>query len=86
MERDHTVHTFYKNGNEEIRITLRQYKERKYLDLRLWFQPPKGGDFRPTRKGITLGFEFLAELRRGLEQASHLGAKLAGQSTVTSVK
>lgn len=86
MEREQIVHTFYKNGNEEIRITLRQYKERKYVDLRLWFQPPKGGEYRPSPKGITLGFEYLPELKRGLDQAAHLGAKLAGQSTVTSVK
>ena len=62
------IYSFPKNETEEVRFSLREYKERVYLDLRLWFQT-KEGEYLPTKKGLTLSPEFLPELRKGLEKA-----------------
>jgi len=60
------VHSFQKNESEEIRISLREYKNRHYLDLRLFFQPQDQREMVPSKKGITVSIEFLPELKRGL--------------------
>ena len=60
------VHSFQKNESEEIRISLREYKNRHYLDLRLFFQPQDQREMVPSKKGITVSVEFLPELKRGL--------------------
>ena len=86
MEEDRVVYTFHKNSTEEIRLSLREYKERRYLDVRLWYQPLEGGEYRPTKKGITLGLEFIPELKRGLERAAKSSSELAGHSTAAPIK
>ncbi|MBI4431383.1 MAG: transcriptional coactivator p15/PC4 family protein [Candidatus Omnitrophica bacterium] len=60
------VHSFQKNEDEEIRLTLREYKNRHYFDLRLYFQPENQREMAPSKKGLTLALEFLPELKRGL--------------------
>ena len=63
---NHVVHCFTKNDNEEIRLTLRKYKERHYIDVRLFFQPEDKNEMVPSKKGLTVGIEFVPELKRGL--------------------
>lgn len=86
MEKELVVYTFQKNSEEEVRFTLTSYKERCYLDLRLWFLPTGGGEYRPTRKGITLALEYLPELKKGLERTGKSGAELTLQETSNPVK
>ena len=86
MEEGRPIYRFQKNPEEEIRFSLREYKERYYLDLRLWFQPSTGGEYHPTKKGLTLSVEYLAELKKGLERAEKLSREMALQSTPNSVK
>ena len=50
-----------------IFFRLRNYKERKYIDLRLLFQPRDSVEMFPTRKGITLQAELFAELKKGID-------------------
>lgn len=86
MERDRVVHTIRKGSKEEIRLTVRPYKERRYLDIRIWFQPPEGGEYRPTKKGITLGLEFIPELKRGLDRTARENSEMAGHPNLSYVK
>lgn len=67
MEMEKIVHSFRKNDVEEVRVTLRQYKERVYVDIRIFFESQ--GQFLPRNKGLTLSAEFLPELKRGIEKA-----------------
>ena len=80
------VYSFAKNQDEEIRFTLRRYKQRNYLDIRLWFQTSAAGEFHPAKKGITLGLEHLSELKKGLEIAVRSGGELALQPSPNPVK
>ena len=63
------VHAFTKNETEEIRTTVREYKGRLYVDLRLYFQPVDMAEMVPSKKGITISAEFLPELKRAIECA-----------------
>ncbi len=48
-----------KNGN--IHISISEFKDKKYLDIRKYFTNNEG-EFAPTRKGISLTSEQYAEL------------------------
>lgn len=86
MEQDRVVYVFRKNAEEEIRLSLRTYRERLYFGIRLWFQPSNGGEYRPTRKGITLGLEHLSEFKKGLDRVQRLASELTLQESSNPVK
>lgn len=78
MSEQQFLHSFPKNAEEEVRFSIREYKDRRYLDLRLWYLA-KEGEYHPTKKGLTLGVEFLPELRRALESVpEEVVAQVAG--------
>ena len=41
-----------KNKSEVIRIQLKEYKEHKLIDLRVWYEDEEGA-YKPTKKGIS---------------------------------
>ncbi len=68
---DQLVATIEKNPDEEIRISLREYKGHLFVDIRIYWKPPEG-EPGPTRKGVTFNPEFYPEFRkaiRALEEA-----------------
>ncbi len=60
------VHQFTRNQDETVYMSLRHYKNKKYLDLRIFFQPKDSEEMIPTKKGLTLGVEYLSELKKGI--------------------
>lgn len=86
MEDVEIVHRFQKNPEEEIRFSLGEYKERRYLDVRLWFLPSSGGDYRPSKKGLTVSMEHLEELKRGLDRAEKAASEMALQQGRQQIK
>jgi len=63
---DQLLYQFTRNPDEKVCLTLREYKERKYLDLRVFFRPKDGTELKPTKKGITVAIELLPELKKAL--------------------
>jgi len=68
------IHTLpsSRNPDEEIRMTLRCYKEREYMDIRVWYRPKESKEFYPTKRGICLGLDHLNEIERGFHLASDM--------------
>ena len=64
------VYSIERNENEEIRLTLKEYKSKKYVDIRIFFQPQNEKEMYPTKKGITITVGQLGELAKGLKQLS----------------
>ena len=60
------LHQFSRNQDETVYFTLREYKDKRYLDLRIFYQPKDAEEMRPTKKGITLAIELLPELKKGI--------------------
>lgn len=60
------IYEFQKNKSEVVRACLTEYKGSPWFDLRVYF---KGADdeYHPTRKGLCLALDRLAELRRAVE-------------------
>lgn len=67
---NHNVYTFPRAEGEEVRIGIREYKNQRYLDLRIWFQASAQEEFRPTKKGICLDLGQMPHLTRGVQELS----------------
>ena len=62
---DLLIATIEKNPDEEIRISLREYKGHPFVDIRVYWKPP-AGEPGPTRKGVTFNPEFYPEFRKAI--------------------
>lgn len=61
-----------KADGAEVRVTVQNYKGRRVVDVRVWYQPVTGGDFVPTRKGVTLDADKLQALTLALTEAAQI--------------
>ena len=62
------VAKFAKNATEQVRVTLTEWKGYPLLDVRVYFQDAQG-EYKPSRKGLTLNRDLVPELLAGLEAA-----------------
>ena len=65
MAEDKVVSTFKRNPTEEVRATLKEFRGRRYLDLRIYYQDDQG-EWKPTRKGVSLSTDFMGELKEAV--------------------
>jgi hypothetical protein len=77
---DQVIATIAKNADEEIRVSLREYKGHPFIDIRVYWKPPEG-EPGPTKKGVTLNPELFPELKKamGALEAALVKAKLMGE-------
>ena len=64
---DKPIFVFRKSATEEVRASIRKFKDRTYIDLRVWVEKESGhAEFSPTKKGITLSVYVLPELKKAV--------------------
>lgn len=68
------IYEFQKNALEKVVIEITEHYDKKYLNLRVWFDASKGQntDWRPSQKGITLSVDHLEELKEGIDKAVYM--------------
>ncbi len=65
---DRTFHrTFKKNSREVVKVSLETYMGRRVLNIRVWFD--SDGEWKPSKKGLSLAVERLPELVEVLTDA-----------------
>ncbi|MFZ5803011.1 MAG: transcriptional coactivator p15/PC4 family protein [Candidatus Omnitrophota bacterium] len=62
------IHSFVRSPSEKVFLTIRKFREKFYLDCRIWFQTKEDPDFRPTKKGLSFDLGLLPEFRQGIER------------------
>jgi hypothetical protein len=62
-----TVHVFQKNALEEVRASISHYKGKQYMDLRVYYKADDG-EYKPSKKGITLVPDLLKELEEAVKK------------------
>jgi Transcriptional Coactivator p15 (PC4) len=68
MGESRVVHSGLKNSaGEEIRTSVSTFKRRPYVDLRIYFTDD-AGEKHPTKKGIRIAVEQLAELEEAVRR------------------
>lgn len=55
-------------GTDLVRIELSEFKGNQYIGARIYYMDDKG-DWKPTRKGITLTPEMMEQVRDALSEA-----------------
>ena len=56
-----------KNKSEVIRIQLKEYKEHKLIDLRVWYED-ENGEYKPTKKGISFNRNFAVNIANAITE------------------
>ena len=62
---DEVIAQFEKNATEVIRVTLTEYRGRQLVDARVYYSDDEG-QYRPTRKGLSLAVSLYADFKRAM--------------------
>jgi|TARA_R100001463_G_scaffold107411_1_gene161978 hypothetical protein len=54
MSKENLITQIKKNSNEVYRIYEKEYEGYKFIDVRIYYMDRKTGDWKPTKKGISL--------------------------------
>lgn len=62
---DEVIAQFEKNATEVIRMSLPEYRGHKLVDIRVYYSDDEG-QYRPTKKGVSLGVGLYTDFKRAL--------------------
>ncbi|MDY0040424.1 MAG: transcriptional coactivator p15/PC4 family protein [Desulforhabdus sp.] len=65
------VYSFPKNPLEEVRASITVFKGKQYVDLRVYYKGDDG-EFRPSKKGLTLSLDLFSELEQAVQKLSEV--------------
>jgi hypothetical protein len=68
---DALVARIAKNPTEEVRVSLTSYRGHDLVDIRVFFQDEQG-EWRPTKKGVSVSVDSFAELREAVVKAEEM--------------
>ena len=63
-----TMKEIQKNSMERIKIQRTEYKGKDLIDLRVFYQDKRTGEWKPSPKGITFSSGLLEEVIQGLDE------------------
>ena len=66
MSEDKVVASFKRSATEEVRASIKDFKGRRYIELRIYYLEEKSDEWKPTRKGVSLSTEFMPELKNAV--------------------
>jgi hypothetical protein len=73
MNEEKVIHEFQKGPGEKIICQFTQFKGKKRIDLRLFYDAGKDGpaeDWRPTKSGLSLSREMVLDLKEAIDKAA----------------
>lgn len=74
------VHKFMKNAMEEVRIECSKFMNKDVINIRVYYNAGIGKeDWRPSPKGITMHFDLIPELKKGIDKAYKEWQKQTGK-------
>jgi hypothetical protein len=60
-----------KNPTEEVRVALTSYRGHDLVDIRVFYQD-EAGEWRPTKRGVSLSVDSFTELREAVAKAEEM--------------
>ena len=74
MSDNKLISTIERSSTEQLQIAVKEYKGKKYLDLRIFYTTDDGGTWLPSKKGVTVAPDQLPILIDAVQTAmSELG-------------
>lgn len=61
--------TIARGATEQLQIALCEFKDKKYLDLRIFYTTDSGETWLPTKKGVTVSPDNLEVLKDAIDKA-----------------
>ncbi len=55
-------------GEDIVRVALTEFRKRQYIEIRTYYMA-EDGEWKPTRKGITLNPDLMREVHQALGKA-----------------
>lgn len=74
------VYEFQRNENERIRATVSDYKNKLYVDFRVFFSDVQTGESKPTKKGLTLPYALLPQLKNAVTACERTLSRISSMS------
>ena len=59
-----------RSQTEQLQIAVKEYKGKRYLDLRIFYTTDEGANWNPTKKRVTISKEGLEILKESIDAAS----------------
>lgn len=66
MATERIVHEFRKGAGEIVRATIGEYRGRRTVGIRIFYEDVSG-EWKPTRKGITITSDLFPELKKAVD-------------------
>lgn len=64
-----------RSETEVIRIARTHYKGVHYIDIRVFFEPKDGGEYRPTKKGVSFKEDLFGPFAEAIRSAEAMLAQ-----------
>ncbi len=61
--------TIDRNATEQLQISLKTFKNKEYLDLRIFYTTDEGTTWLPSKKGVTVSPDHLEILKDAVDEA-----------------
>ncbi len=69
MSENKIISTIERSSTEQLQIAIKEYKGKRYLDLRIFYTTDNGGSWLPTKKGVTISPDQLLVLKDAVDLA-----------------
>lgn len=69
MSENKLISTIERSSTEQLQIAVKEFKGKKYLDLRIFYTTDDGASWLPTKKGVTVSPNHLSILKEAVEVA-----------------
>ena len=69
MNKENIITQIKKNSNEVYRIYEKEYEGYRFIDVRIYYMDKETGEYKPTRKGISLMPNNVPEVIEGILKA-----------------
>lgn len=69
MSENKLISIIERSSTEQLQIAVKEFKGKKYLDLRIFYTTDDGASWLPTKKGVTVSPNHLSILKEAIEVA-----------------
>ena len=69
MNKENLITQIKKNSTEVYRIYEKEYEGYRFIDVRIYYMDKETGEYKPTRKGISLMPNNVSEVIEGILKA-----------------
>ena len=69
MSKENLITQIKKNSNEVYRIFEKEYEGYKFIDVRIYYMDKNSGEYKPTKKGISIMPNNVEDIINGILKA-----------------